>query len=104
MGGGFSTDAELMQRSAAQVEEVRNNVDQAVGRLQSEIEPVLASWHGNASRTFRKLMDQFQENANVITTQLQEISDNIKTSGQDYARRDEEQAAEVSKIEGMLNG
>ncbi|WP_017976769.1 WXG100 family type VII secretion target [Actinopolyspora halophila] len=104
MAQGFGTDAELMQKSAAQVEEVRNNVDQAVNKLQGEIDPVIASWHGNASRTFQKLMDQFRENANTITTQLQEISDNIKSSGQDYAQRDEEQAAEVSKIEGMLNG
>ncbi|SFD90930.1 WXG100 family type VII secretion target [Actinopolyspora alba] len=104
MGQGFGADVELMQRSAAQVEEVRNNVDQAISKLQGEIDPVIASWEGTASRTFQKLMDQFRQNADVITTRLQEISENIKSSGQDYAQRDEEQAAEVSKIEGMLNG
>lgn len=104
MSQGFGTDVELMQKSAAQVEDVRNNVDQAIQKLNGELEPVMAGWTGQAAQVFRKLMEQFKENANTITTQLQEISDNIKSSGQDYAQRDEEQAAEVSKIEGMLNG
>ncbi len=102
--GGFGTDADLMQKAAGQVEEVRNNVDQSVNKLQSELEPVIASWQGQASTVFRKLMDQFRENADVISTKLQEISENIHTSGQDYAARDEEQMAEISKIEGMLGG
>ncbi|GAB3294982.1 hypothetical protein GCM10027563_36030 [Parasphingorhabdus pacifica] len=101
---GFGTDADLMDKASGQVEEVRANVENAVQQLQGNIEPVMASWRGGASDVFRKLMDQFQENAKTINQKLGEISENIKSSGQDYAQREEEQAAEMSKIEGMLGG
>lgn len=101
---GFGTDADLMDKASGQVEEVRANVENAVQQLQGNIEPVMASWRGGASDVFRKLMDQFQENAKTINQKLGEISENIKSSGQDYAQREEEQAAEMSKIEGLLGG
>lgn len=101
---GMSTDADLMDKASGQVEEVRANVENAVNQLQGNIEPVLATWRGGASDVFRKLMDQFQENAKTINQKLGEIAENIKTSGQAYAQNEEEQAAEMSKIEGMLGG
>ncbi|GAA4860261.1 MULTISPECIES: WXG100 family type VII secretion target [Saccharopolyspora] len=101
---GFGTDAQLMEQAAGQVEEVKNNVETAVNQLQSNLEPVLAGWKGQASDVFRKLTDQFHENAKVINQRLQEISDNIRSSGQDYVQQQEESAQEISKIEGLLNG
>ncbi|MFR9728664.1 WXG100 family type VII secretion target [Saccharopolyspora sp. MS10] len=101
---GMGTDADLMAKAAGQVEEVRGNVENAVNTLQSQIDPVLVSWKGGASDVFRRLMDAFKENADTINRKLGEISENIQSSGQDYMQREEEQAAEISKIEGMLGG
>jgi len=101
---GFGTDADLMHKAAGQVEEVRGNVENAVNTLQGQIEPVLASWKGGASDVFRRLMDSFKENADTINRKLGEISENIKSSGQDYMQREDEHANEISKIEGMLGG
>ncbi|MDR7302510.1 WXG100 family type VII secretion target [Haloactinomyces albus] len=100
----FGTDADLMQKASGQVEEVRNNVDQAVNKLQSEIEPMIASWEGQAKRTFERLFMDFRENADTITSKLGELGENIGTSGREYTQRDEEQAAELGKIEGALGG
>jgi WXG100 family type VII secretion target len=102
--GGYGTDADLMHKASGQVEEVRANVETAVNQLQSNIEPVLASWKGGASDVFRRLMDQFRQNADTINRKLGEISENIKSSGQEYAQQEEEHAQEISKIEGMLGG
>lgn len=101
---GMQTDADLMHKAAGQVDEVRGNVESAVNTLQGQIEPVLAGWQGGASDVFRRLMTQFEQNAKTINQKLGEISENIQTSGQDYTAREEEQAAEMSKIEGMLGG
>ncbi|MEU6128369.1 WXG100 family type VII secretion target [Saccharopolyspora sp. NPDC047091] len=101
---GMGTDADLMAKASGQVEEVRGNVENAVNTLQTQLEPVLASWKGGASDVFRRLMDAFQENAKVINQKLGEISENIQSSGQAYTQNEEEQAAEISKIEGMLGG
>jgi WXG100 family type VII secretion target len=104
MSGGFGTDAELMQKASGQVEEVRGNVENAVHQLQGNMEPLLASWQGGASQVFRRLMDQFKENADTINRKLGEIGESIKSSGQTYTQQEEEHAQEMSKIEGMLGG
>lgn len=101
---GFGTDADLMHKASGQVEEVRNNVDQAVNKLQGEIEPMIASWGGRAKETFQRLFMDFRDNANTITQKLGELGENIGTSGQEYTQRDEEQSAELGKIEGALGG
>ncbi|RCW46736.1 WXG100 family type VII secretion target [Halopolyspora algeriensis] len=100
----FGTDADLMQKASGQVDEVRNNVEQAVNKLQSEIEPMIASWSGRAKETFQRLFMDFRENADTITSKLGELGENIGTSGREYAQRDEEQAAALGKIEGALGG
>jgi WXG100 family type VII secretion target len=104
MSGGFGTDADLMHKASGQVEEVRGNVENAVHQLQGNMEPLLASWQGGASQVFRRLMDQFKENADTINRKLGEIGESIKSSGQTYAQQEEEHSQEMSKIEGMLGG
>ena len=101
---GFGTDADLMHKASGQVEEVRSNIEQAVNKLQGEMEPMIAAWGGTASRTFQRLFDDFRSNADTINQKLGQLGENIGTSGQEYAQRDEEQAAEMGKIEGMLGG
>lgn len=100
----MGSDVELMAKASQQIEEVKGNVEQAVNQLHGNIEPVLASWVGGASDVFRRLMEQFKDNANVINRKLGEISESIRTSGHSYAQNEEEQAQSMSKIEGMLGG
>lgn len=101
---GFGTDADLMHKASSQVDDVRNNIESAVRQLHGNIEPVMASWQGGASDVFRRLMTQFQQDADKINQKLGEISENIKSSGQQYAQQEEEQAHQFSRIEGMLGG
>lgn len=101
---GMGTDADLMHKASGQVDEVRNNIENAVKKLHGNIEPVMAGWQGDAAQVFRRLMEQFQQDADKINQKLGEISENIKTSGQQYAQNEQEQAQQISKIEGMLNG
>lgn len=101
---GFGADADVMARASGQVDEVKSDIEQAVRQLQSNIEPVMGSWQGSAAQVFRRLMDSFQENAKTITTKLDEIGQNIRSSGQTYAQKDEEHQQEMSKIEGLLGG
>jgi WXG100 family type VII secretion target len=104
MSGGFGADADVMARASSQVDEVKSNIEQAVRQLQSNVEPVLGSWQGQAATVFRRLMDAFQENAHTITSKLDEIGQNIRTSGQTYSQKDEEHQQQLSSIESMLNG
>lgn len=102
MGGGFGTDTEVMQKAVSEINDVRQAVDSAVQTLNGEIEPALGGWQGQAAQVFRKLMDQYNQEAKTITQKLDEISQNIEGSGKDYAQQQEESSQEISKIEGML--
>ncbi|GAB2746696.1 WXG100 family type VII secretion target [Salinifilum aidingensis] len=104
MGGGFGTDTEVMEKAVSEVQQVRQAVDSAVQTLNGEVEPALGGWQGQAAQVFRKLMDQFNQEAKTITQKLDEIGENIQGSSRDYAQQQEESAQEISKIEGMLNG
>jgi WXG100 family type VII secretion target len=104
MSQGFGADADVMARASQQVDEVKSNIEQAVRQLQGNIEPVMSSWQGQAATVFRRLMDAFQENARTITTKLDEIGQNIHSSGQTYAQKDEEHQQQLSSIESLLNG
>jgi WXG100 family type VII secretion target len=104
MSNGFGTDADMMAKASQQVDEVRSNVEQAVRQLQSQVEPVLGSWQGQAASVFRRLMDAFQQNAQTITQRLGEIGENIQSSGKTYSQQDEEHQQQLSGIESMLNG
>ena len=101
---GMGTDADLMHKASGQVDEVRNNIENAVKKLHGNIEPVMAGWQGDAAQVFRRLMDQFQQDADKINQKLGEISENIQSSGKQYTTQEEEHSQDLSKIEGMLGG
>lgn len=101
---GFETDGDLMEKAAGQIEEVRGNVEHAANMLRSQIDPALATWKGSASDTFRRLMDNFEANAQKINQKLGDIGQAVQTSGRDYVMREQEQSDEISRIEGMLEG
>ena len=101
---GFGTDADLMAKAAGQVDEIRGNIENAVQQLHGNLEPVIASWKGQAADVFKRLSEQFQDNAKTINDKLNEISENIKSSGQAYVQQQEEHSQEMSKIEGLLGG
>lgn len=99
---GMGTDADLMHKASGQVDEVRNNIENAVKKLHGNIEPVMAGWQGDAAQVFRRLMEQFQQDADKINQKLGEISQNIQSSGKQYTEQEDEHSQDLSKIEGML--
>lgn len=99
---GMGTDADLMHKASGQVDEVRNNIENAVKKLHGNIEPVMAGWQGDAAQVFRRLMEQFQQDADKINQKLGEISENIQSSGKQYTEQESEHSQDLSKIEGML--
>ena len=101
---GMGTDADLMHKASGQVDEVRSNIENAVKKLHGNIEPVMAGWQGDAAQVFRRLMDQFQQDADKINQKLGEISQNIQSSGKQYVEQEEQHSQDLSKIEGMLGG
>ena len=101
---GFEADAQQMETAASQIEEVRSNVDHAVKTLHGQIEPVMAGCEGQPAIVFRRLMERFQQNADTINRKLGEIGEAVQISGKEYDKNEQEQADQMSRIEGLLEG
>ena len=69
-----------------------------------QIDAVMAGWEGQPAIVFRRLMDRFQQNADTINRKLGEIGEAVQISGKEYDKNEQEQADQMSRIEGLLEG
>ncbi|MDA3625062.1 WXG100 family type VII secretion target [Saccharopolyspora oryzae] len=101
---GIGADVEAIQQASTDIDEARNAVEQALQQLHGQLEGPVQNWKGAAADVFRKLMDSYQESGKKIIQKLDELGQNVQSSGQDYAQTQEDQAQEISKITAMLDG
>ena len=101
---GMGADVEAIQQASTHIEEARNAVEQALSQLHGQLEGPVQNWKGAAADVFRKLMEQYEQSGKTIIQKLDELGQNVQSSGQDYAQVQEEQAQEISKITSMLDG
>lgn len=101
---GMGADVEAIQQASTDIEEARNAVEQALNQLHGQLEGPVQNWKGAAADVFRRLMEQYQESGKKIIQKLDELGQNVQSSGKDYASTQEEQAQEISKITSALDG
>ncbi|MFI0468844.1 WXG100 family type VII secretion target [Saccharopolyspora sp. 5N102] len=101
---GIGADTEAIQQASVDIDEARNAVEQALQQLSGQLEGPVANWKGAAADVFRKLMDSYEESGKKILQKLDELGQNVQSSGADYAAVQEEEAQSISKIAGMLEG
>ncbi|MCI2417170.1 WXG100 family type VII secretion target [Saccharopolyspora sp. K220] len=101
---GIGADTEAIQQASVDIDEARSAVEAALQQLSGQLEGPVANWKGAAADVFRKLMEQYEESGKKILQKLDELGQNVQSSGQDYAQVQEEQAQEISKITSMLEG
>lgn len=100
---GIGADVEAIQQASVDIDEARNSVEQALSQLQGQLEGPVANWKGAAADVFRKLMEQYQDSGKKIIQKLDELGQNVQSSGADYASTQEDQAQEISKITAMFD-
>jgi ESAT-6 family protein len=101
---GIGADTEAIQQASVDIDEARSAVESALQQLSGQLEGPVANWKGAAADVFRKLMEQYEDSGKKILQKLDELGQNVASSGADYAQVQEEQAAEISKITSMLEG
>ena len=102
---GIGADTEAIQQASTDIDEARNAVEQALQQLQGQLEGPVQNWKGAAADVFRKLMDSYEQSGRTIIQKLDELGQNVQSSGKDYAATQEEQAQEMqSKIGSLLDG
>ncbi|MGP4015356.1 WXG100 family type VII secretion target [Saccharopolyspora sp. 5N708] len=101
---GIGADTEAIQQASVDIDEARSAVESALQQLSGQLEGPVANWKGAAADVFRKLMEQYEDSGKKILQKLDELGQNVQSSGADYAQVQEDQAQEISKITSLLEG
>jgi len=103
MTAAFTTQTAQMQRAAGKVDDVNSQVRSQLSNLQNQVEAVRAFWTGRSASTFQALMVRYNEDAEMLSRALADISEQIRLSGQAYAAGDQAAQEAVRSAGSGLN-
>jgi WXG100 family type VII secretion target len=101
-GGGYGTTPEEMQRAAARVMSVNDQVQANLASLRNQLAPLAGAWQGQASTAFQALMARWDTDARSLNEALRGIGEAIRGTGQNYAQAEEQQSRSMSSIQSAL--
>lgn len=101
-GGGYGTTPEEMQRAAARVMSVNDQVQANLASLRNQLAPLAGAWQGQASTAFQALMARWDTDARSLNEALRGIGEAIQGTGQNYARAEEQHSRGLSSIQSAL--
>jgi len=87
-----------MQRAAQQVQQVSDEIGQELRSLASNLEPVAATWKGNAASAFQHLMVRWNDDANKLTSALQEIAQMLDSTNKNYSQVEQANHSQIGAI------
>ncbi|MGH3868769.1 MAG: WXG100 family type VII secretion target [Pseudonocardiaceae bacterium] len=103
MAQQFGTQVEQMQAAAHHVDEVNNSVQGQLSVLHNQLTPLAAAWKGQAATAFNTLMERWHTDALQLNNTLKGIGEQIRESGTTYARADDTEQQNYSRIGQALN-
>lgn len=101
-GGGYGTTTEEMQRAAARVLSVNDQVQANLASLRNQMAPLAGAWQGQAASAFQALMARWDTDARALNEALRGIGEAIQGTGQSYARAEEQHSQSLSSIQSAL--
>ncbi|RKE21448.1 WXG100 family type VII secretion target [Streptomyces sp. TLI_171] len=100
MAGQFTTTAEEMIAFANRINEVNQQVQGEIGRLNNLVSEIASGWKGEAASAYQQMQARFNEDANALNRVLDEIRQAIEATTKLYSMTEEEQRAAVGGIAG----
>ena len=98
MAGAYTTDAQTMQKAAQQVQQVSEEINGELNSLMSNLEPVAASWKGNAASAFQQLMERWQQDATKLQQALADIAQMLDSTNKTYSQAEENNSSQIGAI------
>jgi WXG100 family type VII secretion target len=97
--------AEIMTKAGQDTATVSLNLEAAVRRLISDLEPLAAGgWQGTGAKTFQKLIGDLTNEYNRLVSALATIAELTGTSSVTYVETDGELTDVVMRTGAMLGG
>jgi WXG100 family type VII secretion target len=101
-GQQYQATPEEMQRVAAQVSQVNEQIQTALNQLRAEVQLVAGSWKGEAATSFGALMSRWDGDSVKLSQALAGIGAAIQSSGVGYQAAEDEQHRTMSHITSVL--
>lgn len=102
MAQQFGAQFEQMQAAAHHVAEVNQSVQGQLSGLRNQLAPLAGAWKGQAATAFHTLMNRWDADALKLNNALNDIGEQIRGSGTTYARADETEHQNYSRISQAL--
>jgi ESAT-6 family protein len=103
MAGYQSGHAEL-KSAASTMTASKEDLMQQLSQLRASCEGIAGQWRGAAFTAFQNLMLRFDADGQKLNESLQQISDQVSMSADEYQRQEEEKSSGFSGISGALDG
>lgn len=88
--GGYTGDKEDFNRAYSQLSDVKQEMDQNLKTLESEMADVLTVWSGAGADAFRTLMQQVDEKGASLNVALANLTDLMNSAGAAYEKQEME--------------
>ena len=104
MASGYGTSYTEMASCAKDIENVEQEINATVNKLNSDLAPLEASWKGAASQAFQQLQQRLMEDAKKLNQALSDIANAMKTASGTYEQQEQEASHGIGSIASRLNG
>ena len=101
-GSGFRTEQGQINKGAGLVASCKSDLTSLLGALRGEVAQNAASWKGSAASEFTKLMQRWDEDANLLTKALDEFENNLRGTDKNYNQIESEAQQTMTKLMGKL--
>jgi len=101
---GFGTSYVEMASCAKDIENVEQEINATVNKLNGDLAPLQSSWQGAASAAFQQLQERLMADAKKLNQALNDIATAMKTASGTYQQQEEEAQHGIGSIAARLNG
>jgi WXG100 family type VII secretion target len=101
---GYTTDQATLDKAASNMLNTQDQLNSALTKMASELEPLRTAWKGDASTAFQNLIERFQGDAQKMNQALEQIANTMSQNASKYAAQEQEQQQAMSQITNMLQG
>lgn len=94
---GTTAQAVVMERTAAQFEQVNVGLQKMLGDMMGQLERLRSEWQGQGGRSFEQVKQNWAENQRRMHTALAETATAIRTAGRRYEATDAEAGQRIAQ-------
>ncbi|MDH6122447.1 WXG100 family type VII secretion target [Kitasatospora sp. GAS204B] len=99
-GSQFTTTAEEMRAFSGKINEVNQQIQGELSKLNALVSSIAGGWQGAAATAYHQLQERWNEDAKALNTVLDEIRGAIDATTSKYSQTEEEQRSSLGGVQG----